>query len=108
MAQIELSAAVIQPELLREYRKRIRESQDRFWARFGVSQSRGSRFEQGAEIPIPIIILLGLYLNGMITDGDLKQVSIPDFLKVKKKQKMKYLRRIDKSHQNRFNDCLVT
>ena len=84
MEQTELSATVIQPELLREYRKKIHESQDRFWARFGVTQSSGSRFEQGAEIPIPIIILLGLYLNGMITDGDLKQVKNSNFLNVKR------------------------
>jgi len=77
MKSIQLSAADIQPELLRKYRKKIRESQDQFWARFGVTQSRGSRFEQGAEIPAPIIILLGLYFNGMVTDRDLRRVNAP-------------------------------
>jgi hypothetical protein len=56
---------------LREYRKSLRESQFCFWSRFGVTQSRGSRFETGAEIPSPVAILLKLYIDGTITDGDL-------------------------------------
>ena len=76
MKQIQQSAIEIQPEILRNHRKKIRESQDQFWARFGVTQSRGSRFEQGAEIPSPVIILLRLYFNGVVTDGDLKQVRL--------------------------------
>lgn len=61
----------LQPELLREHRKNRRETQFCFWTRFGVTQSRGSRFEMGAEIPPPVAILLKLYLRGVITDGDL-------------------------------------
>ncbi|PLZ04438.1 hypothetical protein CY652_01900 [Burkholderia sp. WAC0059] len=53
------------------YRKKKKESQRRFWARFGVTQSRGSRFESGADIPAPVSILLGLYFNKTISDGDL-------------------------------------
>lgn len=59
-------------ETLREYRKSQHESQIRFWSRFGVTQSRGSRFEMGTEIPPPIAILLRLYLVGKITDCDLR------------------------------------
>lgn len=59
------------PEELREYRMTRRENQSRFWSRFGVTQSRGSRFEMGSEIPPPVAILLQLYLNGVITDNDL-------------------------------------
>ena len=58
-------------EVLREYRRTRRESQRSFWSRFGVTQSRGSRFETGAEIPPPVAILLKLYLDGVITDSDL-------------------------------------
>lgn len=64
-------------EALRNHRKTIRESQDRFWARFGVTQSRGSRFETGAEIPPPVMILLGLYFKGVVTDGDLMSIRQP-------------------------------
>jgi len=59
------------PEALREYRRTRRENQYRFWSRFGVTQSRGSRFEMGSEIPPPVAILLKLYLDGVITDNDL-------------------------------------
>ncbi len=62
----------IRPETLREYRKARRESQFHFWSRFGVTQSRGSRFELGAEIPPPVAILLTLYFDGVVTDGDLQ------------------------------------
>lgn len=79
MKQTQQESIEIHPEILRGHRKRIRESQDRFWARFGVTQSRGSRFEQGAEIPPPVVILLGLYFNGVVTDGDLKQVMLQGF-----------------------------
>lgn len=66
-----IQKTVVTPEALREYRKARRESQFRFWSRFGVTQSRGSRFEMGMEIPAPVTILLRLYLEGVITDSDL-------------------------------------
>lgn len=57
---------------LREYRIARLENQTRFWSRFGVTQSRGSRFELGMDIPAPVSILLKLYLNGIIDDRDLQ------------------------------------
>lgn len=57
--------------MLRELRIEKRESQTKFWRRFGVSQSRGSRFELGFELPAPVAILIRLYLEGVIKDGDL-------------------------------------
>ena len=62
---------IFTPEVLRKYRRTQRESQSRFWSRFGVTQSRGSRFEMGTEIPPTVAILLKLYLGGVITDSDL-------------------------------------
>jgi hypothetical protein len=63
---------------LREYRIARLENQTRFWSRFGVTQSRGSRFELGMEIPPPVSILLKLYLNGVIDDRDLSSVHVED------------------------------
>lgn len=54
--------------LIIAYRKKKKESQRRFWARFGVTQSRGSRFESGAEIPAPVSILLGLYFTKTVSE----------------------------------------
>lgn len=64
-------AKEMHPEELRKFRRKKRESQGYFWSRFGVTQSRGSRFEKGAEIPRPVAILLELYFSGVLTDGDL-------------------------------------
>ncbi len=57
---------------LRQFRMSKRESQEKFWGRFGVTQSSGSRFETGLTIPAPVAILLKLYVNGKLSDGDLQ------------------------------------
>jgi hypothetical protein len=57
---------------LRQLRISKRESQEKFWGRFGVTQSSGSRFETGLSIPAPVAILLKLYVNGKLSDGDLQ------------------------------------
>jgi hypothetical protein len=57
---------------LRQFRISKRESQEKFWGRFGVTQSSGSRFETGLSIPAPVAILLKLYANGTLSDGDLQ------------------------------------
>lgn len=58
---------------VRDLRKARRESQSKFWKRFGVTQSTGSRFEQGLGIPVSVAILVKLYLEGKVTDGDLQR-----------------------------------
>lgn len=67
--------AEIDNNFIQGYRRRVRESQKVFWARFGVTQSRGSRFELGANIPKPVMILLRLYFEARITDDDITSVS---------------------------------
>jgi predicted transcriptional regulator len=59
------------PHDLRRLRIRKRESQEKFWSRFGVTQSSGSRFETGVVIPPPVAILLRLYVAGALSDADL-------------------------------------
>ena len=67
----EETPSTVDRHLIIAYRKMKKESQRRFWARFGVTQSRGSRFESGAEIPPPVSILLGLYFLKTVSDSDL-------------------------------------
>jgi hypothetical protein len=69
------AAAAILPPLgdLRQLRISKRESQEKFWGRFGVTQSSGSRFETGLSIPAPVAILLKLYVKGKLNDGDLQE-----------------------------------
>jgi hypothetical protein len=57
---------------LRRIRIGKRESQEKFWGRFGVTQSSGSRFETGLAIPAPVALLLKLYVSGKLSDGDLR------------------------------------
>ncbi|HZX26335.1 MAG TPA: XRE family transcriptional regulator [Telluria sp.] len=59
---------------IRQVRKDLRENQTRFWRRFGVTQSSGSRFEQGIDIPPPLAILIELYLANKVSDEDLAAV----------------------------------
>ena len=56
---------------LKRFRISKRESQEKFWGRFGVTQSSGSRFETGLGIPPPVAILVKLYVKGRLSDGDL-------------------------------------
>jgi hypothetical protein len=60
---------------IQAYRRRVKESQKIFWSRFGVTQSRGSRFEFGANIPKPVMLLLMLYFAERITDNDISSVA---------------------------------
>jgi len=59
------------PVALRQFRMSKRESQATFWARFGVTQSSGSRFETGLGVPPAVALLVRLYANGKLNDGDL-------------------------------------
>lgn len=56
---------------LKRLRTSKRESQEKFWARFGVTQSSGSRFETGLGIPPPVALLVKLYADGKLSDADL-------------------------------------
>lgn len=53
---------------IREYRLARNENQAEFWARFGATQSAGSRFENQSPIPDSLALLLTLFLTGVIDD----------------------------------------
>lgn len=71
LSTVKSSHTIINAVMLRELRLARRESQTKFWQRFGVTQSRGSRFEMGFDMPPSIIILVQLYLDGTVSDKDL-------------------------------------
>jgi len=52
-------------------RKKDNLNQKDFWSRYGVTQSGGSRYESGRNIPKPLAILLWLHRSGKISDKDL-------------------------------------
>ena len=46
-------------------------NQTAYWARFGVTQSGGSRYESGRSIPKPLMILIQLNRTGRLSDKEL-------------------------------------
>ena len=52
---------------LKVYRKAQKMNQSEFWQRFGVTQSGSSRYESGRRLPMPLKILMHLYLNGDVS-----------------------------------------
>lgn len=53
------------------YRRKSGKNQSQFWAKFGVTQSGGSRYESGRNLPMPVALLLALHANGKVSDDDL-------------------------------------
>ena len=60
----------------REIRNRLGLNQDQFWTRIGVTQSGGSRYESGRDMPKPVRELLRLVHVERI---DLSRVKREDF-----------------------------
>lgn len=53
------------------YRKSLGENQTAFWSRFGVTQSGGSRYENGRELPAPTAMLVLAFADGLLDDASL-------------------------------------
>ena len=69
---VERAGQLVSAASIKKLRKSRRESQSQFWRRFGVTQSRGSRFERGLKLPVAVAILMKLYFDGKVSDGDLQ------------------------------------
>lgn len=56
---------------VRELRLSLGLNQSAFWSRFGVTQSGGSRYESGREMPMPLKLLLQSWLDKVVDDATL-------------------------------------
>ena len=56
-----------------DIRKKQNLNQTEVWTRYGVTQSGGSRYESGRNIPKPLALLLWLHQSGIVTDKDLAE-----------------------------------
>jgi transcriptional regulator with XRE-family HTH domain len=56
---------------LADYRKSQGLNQSNFWKRLGITQSGGSRYESGRNVPNPVKLLLALAELGIVTDESL-------------------------------------
>ena len=70
---VKLFEQVLNP---REIRRRLGLNQEQFWTQIGVTQSGGSRYESGREMPKPVRELLRLV---HVEQVDLSQVKRIDF-----------------------------
>src|SRR6185436_9798378 len=91
----------------REIRRRLGMNQEQFWTQIGVTQSGGSRYESGREMPRPVKELLRL-VN--VEQLDLSQVKRVDFeiigyLKDSHPDLYRTLRRAVKSRKSRAPDA---
>lgn len=50
------------------------ENQTQFWTRFGVTQSGGSRYESGRELPTPVAMLVLAYAEGLLDEKSLEKL----------------------------------
>ena len=57
---------------LADYRKKLGVNQHAFWSGLGVTQSGGSRYETGRNLPKPVALLLTLRETGKITAAQLE------------------------------------
>ena len=70
---------------LTAYRKKLGLNQQAFWSGLGVTQSGGSRYESGRNLPPPVALLLTLRETGKITPAALEAATA--FIKKSKAKK---------------------
>jgi transcriptional regulator with XRE-family HTH domain len=85
----------------REIRRRLGLNQEQFWTQIGVTQSGGSRYESGREMPKPVRELLRLVHVEQIDLSQVKRVDfeIISYLKESHPDLYRSLRRAVRSHQ---------
>lgn len=54
-------------------RLELSQNQQEFWGRYGVTQSGGSRYENGRDMPLQVRALIWLHRSGKIDDKTLAQ-----------------------------------
>ena len=83
----------------REIRRRLGLNQEQFWTQIGVTQSGGSRYESGREMPKPVRELLRLVHVEQIDLSEVKRVDfeIISYLKLTHPDLYRSLRRAVKS-----------
>jgi len=91
----------------REIRRRLGMNQEEFWTRIGVTQSGGSRYEAGRNMPRPVLELLRLVHVERIDLGRVKKedFEIIDHLKAKHPELYVNLRKAARSKRRKPGDA---
>lgn len=69
-----MAKAKVSIENVRALRESLGINQASFWSKFGVTQSGGSRYENGRNIPKPIKVLLQANIDGTLDDAMLEKL----------------------------------
>lgn len=80
---------------VREIRRKLGLNQSQFWSKIGVTQSGGSRYESGRNIPRPVQALLRLVHIEQIDINKVKKedVEVAEFLKTTNPELYKSLKK---------------
>jgi predicted transcriptional regulator len=84
-----------QPIDVREIRRKLGLNQSQFWSKIGVTQSGGSRYESGRNIPRPVQALLRLVHIEQIDITKIKKddVDVAEYLKTNDPEMYKNLKK---------------
>jgi len=84
---------------VREVRRKLGLNQSQFWSKIGVTQSGGSRYESGRNIPRPVQALLRLVHVEQIDIGRLRKddFEVIEYLRSKNPALLKDLKKAAKS-----------
>ncbi len=80
---------------VREIRRKLGLNQSQFWSKIGVTQSGGSRYESGRNIPRPVQALLRLVHVEQIDINKVKRedIEVAEFLKSSNPELFKSLKK---------------
>ncbi|MBP9713860.1 MAG: helix-turn-helix transcriptional regulator [Sterolibacterium sp.] len=80
----------------RELRRKMGVNQQQFWSKIGVTQSGGSRYESGRNMPRPVQQLLRLVHVENIDIGKIKRedVEVAEYLKANEPEQYKSLKKL--------------
>ena len=80
---------------VREIRRKLGMNQSQFWSKIGVTQSGGSRYESGRNIPRPVQALLRLVYIEQVDISKIKKddVEVVEYLKATNPELFKTLKK---------------
>ena len=87
----------------REIRKKLGLNQQQFWSRVGVTQSGGSRYESGRNMPRPVRELLRLVHVEQIDLQKIRRedMEVLEYLRSEDPEQLKNLRKLSKANKVR-------
>ena len=85
---------------VREVRRKLGMNQSQFWSKIGVTQSGGSRYESGRNIPKPVQALLRLVHVEQIDVNRIRRddMEVIEYLRAKDPAQLKELKKAAKAH----------